>query len=103
LPASERHPFDGVRRRIYPASRIFDGRSWFARRVKLVLGHVPPQLHPPRGPNVPLACHSYPDPAWFTALVMILPPVMIFRADNWQQGLVGYSVLYFAIVGLVLL
>jgi hypothetical protein len=43
------------------------------------------------------------DAAWFKALVMTLPPVMISWSDHWQEGLVGYGVLYLANVGLVLI
>jgi hypothetical protein len=43
-----------------------------------------------------------PDPAWFTAVVMIIPPVMIFRSDDLQEVLVGYVVFYLANVSLAL-
>lgn len=39
------------------------------------------------------------DPSWYIALVMVLPPIIIFGSSD---GLVGYSVLYLANVGFVL-
>ena len=46
---------------------------------------------------------SSSDPAWFAALVMTLPPVMIFGSDIWREGLIGYGVLYLANIGFVLM
>jgi hypothetical protein len=60
-------------------------------------------------PNAPVAWQPLgagvltSDPAWFTALVMTLPPVMIFRSNNWQEVLVGYVVFYLANVSLPLM
>jgi hypothetical protein len=43
------------------------------------------------------------DPAWFAALVMTLPPVMVLRFHNWQEILFGSGVLYLANVILALM
>ena len=109
LPAPERHTYDGVRRRIYSPSGASDAHFRFVQCLKLVQGVSRPgctghevkmllSLAMPAGVGVLSS-----DTAWFTGLVMTLPPVMIFWSDSWQEGLIGYGVFYLANVGLVLM